>query len=50
VWAQFVVVLAKTVELRLQFGQGVCGGLCGEEAFEGLVESFDFALRLRMPG
>lgn len=39
-----VVDRAEVVEQALQFGEGVWVGSCGEPAFEGLVEAFDFAL------
>ena len=45
-----VVVGGEFVELGLQFGS--CGGAwsCGEPAFEGLVQSFDFPLCLGVVG
>lgn len=41
--AAVVVFVGEGVELGLELGQGCGSGLAGEPAFEGLVESFDFA-------
>lgn len=48
--ALFVVVVAEAVELDLQFVESARGGLGGEPAFQGLVEAFDLALGLQVPG
>ena len=45
-----VVDVPELVELCLEFGDGVGAGLCGEPAFEGLVEAFDFSLGLGVAG
>jgi hypothetical protein len=43
-----VVKVAEAVKLGLEVGQGGGGGLSGQPAFLGLVESFDLALGLRV--
>lgn len=45
-----VVEVAEIVQLVLQVGQGVDGGLLGEPLLEGLVEALDLALGLGMVG
>ena len=47
---EMVVEVAEPVELGLEVGEGGGGGLCGEPAFQGLVEAFDLALGLRVVG
>ena len=50
-WGSKLVVDAlEAVELGLQVVQGGGGGLSGEPALQGLVETFDLALGLRMVG
>ena len=50
VGAVLVVVVPEPVESGLQIGQGAGGRLLSEPAFQGLVEAFDLALGLRVPG
>jgi hypothetical protein len=43
-----VVVAGELVELGLELGEGAGGGLGGEPFLQGLLESFDLALGLRV--
>lgn len=43
-------MLCELVELVLELGQGVRDGADAEPTFECLMEAFDLALCLRVPG
>lgn len=48
--AVFVENGAESVELLLQLGEGVRGGLSGQPVFEAAVEALDLPLGLRVAG